>query len=103
MLTAYGTFHRRSRLSTIHPQNVPEDLRPLIPYAEFWGIADDLERERLVRAASSDALVNLVAVIRAHDNALDRWLAGPEAQSAQPSDEYVAFSAMRMAADFAQA
>jgi len=36
---------------------------------------------------------------RAVDTLVSTWLAGPEARSPQPSDEYVAFSAMRMAAD----
>jgi hypothetical protein len=33
------------------------------------------------------------------DDALDEWFAGPEADDPHPSDEYVAFSAMRMVAD----
>jgi hypothetical protein len=34
------------------------------------------------------------------DDQLDDWLAGDEAKSDSPSAEYIAFSAMRMAADF---
>jgi hypothetical protein len=85
----------------LDPMRVPATLRPLIPLAERFGVADDLVRERAIRAASSQERYDLVAAVRENDDALDSWLAGPEASGPNFSDEYVAFSAMRMAADYA--
>ncbi len=70
----------------------------MLPYAEFWGIADDWTREDLVKSAPPGARENLKQVVAAFDNAMDEWLAGPEADASDPSDEYIAYSAMRMAA-----
>jgi hypothetical protein len=77
---------------------VPANLWPLLPYAEFWGITDDWAREDLVGEAPNEVLVNLRAAIVKFDDDLDKWLAGPEADDNCPSTEYIAFSAMRMAA-----
>ncbi len=85
----------------LKPDNVPEPLRHLIPYAEFWGVGDDLIRDDLVRSAPREAIDDLKRVVEQHDDLLDEWLAGPEAEGPEYSAEYTAFSAMRMAADFA--
>ena len=37
--------------------------------------------------------------VDAHSDAFDEWLAGPEAEGPRLSPEYIAFSALRMAAD----
>ncbi len=81
-------------------KNVPAALHKYIPYAEIWGISDDLEREDLVNRAPDQAMAELKQVIQEIDSELDEWLAGHEADSACPSQEYIAFSAMRMAVDF---
>ena len=96
----YGSFYESSPRMTLRPSKVPAAVRALLPYAEFWGIADDYAREALVGKAPKAALKNLKQVLAAHAEALDAWLAGPEADQ-KPSKEYVAFSALRMAADFA--
>lgn len=36
----------------LDPNNVPADLRHLVPLAERWGIGDDVERDEYGRAAS---------------------------------------------------
>lgn len=84
----------------LDPSRVPYDLVPYIPYAALWGIADDLERERIVTQAPEEARADLMRTVQEIDDRLDEWLAGDEATSPSPSAEYVAFSAMRMAADF---
>ena len=96
----YGAFYHRSPKVHLDPSKVPERFWPLLPYAEFWGIADDLTREILVEEAPAAVQQNLKQVVAAFDSALDEWLAGPEANDPSPSDEYVAYSAMSMAADF---
>jgi hypothetical protein len=85
----------------LDPANVPPDLRHLIPLAERFGIIDDARRESLISATSPLEIASLKATIAAHDDTLDAWLAGPEADGQTFSEEYLAFSAMRMAADFA--
>jgi hypothetical protein len=75
----------------------------LLFFAERFGIADDWARNDLVRSTLRAELERLVQLVRDHDDALDAWLAGPEANGPEFSDEYIAFSAMRMAADYAGA
>jgi hypothetical protein len=101
MRRVYGPFFKRSGKVPLDKTRVPAALWPLLPYAEFWGVGDDWTREALVRDSSAEVRENLKAAIAAFDDALDQWLAGPDAHSTVPSREYIAFSAMRMAADFA--
>lgn len=96
----YGDFYALSPKANFDPADVPDELVPLIPYAAFWGLSDDLDRENLVNDASPEILENLKHIIRAHDDAFDTWLAGPLASKPPFSAAYIAFSAMRMAADF---
>jgi hypothetical protein len=94
----YGSFYDSNPRLPLDRRKVPEKFWPLLAYAEFWGIADDLMRENLVKQAPSDVQLNLKEAVAAFDSAMDEWLAGPEADDPNPTDEYVAFSAMRMAA-----
>jgi hypothetical protein len=96
----YGTFFDSVALLPLDQARVPEKLRRLIPYAAFWGRGDDRARESLVRKAPKEVQRNLKEVVAANDDLLDEWLSGSEASAPRPSLEYVAFSAMRMAADF---
>jgi hypothetical protein len=84
---------------TLLPNNVPEQLRCLIPLAERWGISDDILRLDAREKASADEIEYLKAAVRRFDDELDDWLASPEASSLTPTPEYLAFSSMRMAAD----
>ena len=81
-------------------KDVPAELQQLIPYAVIWGFSDDWTREDVLKRTPAPLKKNLRWVVHEFDDRLDAWLAGPEASSANPSDAYVAFSAMRMAADF---
>jgi hypothetical protein len=96
----YGDFYRAGQNVKLDRLRIPEDFWPIIHYAEFWGVADDLAREQLVQSAPAVVQQNLREVIVAFDSALDTWLAGPEADQLRPSPEYIAFSALRMAAFF---
>ncbi len=95
----HGLFAENRPVVHLDPKNVPEPLHAIIRYAELWGITDDLIREDVVRRAPKQAIDELRRVIEAYDDQLDEWLAGPEASDPTPSKEYLAFSAMRMAAD----
>jgi hypothetical protein len=85
----------------LNPAKVPLELRELIPLAEQYGITDDVDRERRVLSASPAEIAELKTAITRHEDELDAWLAGSEADKPTFSAEYLAFSAMRMAADFA--
>jgi len=100
MKDKYGSFYESSPKVQLDRVKVPEELWPLLPYAEFWGISDDSIRELLVQQAPQAVQENLKAVLSRFNPALDRWLAGEEADNPKPCREYVAYSAMRMAADF---
>jgi hypothetical protein len=100
MRRRYGTFYQYSPRVAIEPSRVPQSLQVLIPYAEFWGISDDCQRENLVSGAPPDIQQDLKAAVSLLEEELDTWLAGNEADDPRPSREYVAFSAMRIAADF---
>ncbi|MDP1562446.1 MAG: hypothetical protein Q8M16_13795 [Pirellulaceae bacterium] len=96
----YGEFASASGNVAFNESDVPEKLVTLIPYAKFWGLADDWAREQLATKAPEHVKTELKQMIARYDDVLDEWLAGDEAASANPSDAYVAFSAMRMCADF---
>ncbi len=100
MRMKYGAFLDSTQMLKLDPANVPPALVAYIPYAALWGIADDLEREQLVARAPAPAKTDLTQVIGRIDDLLDDWLADTNVVALHPSDEYVAFSAMRMAADF---
>ncbi|MBP7866269.1 MAG: hypothetical protein KA419_09990, partial [Acidobacteria bacterium] len=100
MRQKYGLVVENRQHIQLDPEKVPEGLRHLIPYAELWGVGDDIIRDDMVKRASPEIVEDLRRVIEIHEDLLDKWLAGPEAESSQPSVEYLAFSAMRMAADF---
>jgi hypothetical protein len=90
-------------LVLLDPQQVPEPCRVLLPLAEQWGVGDDYEREALVTAAATSELEVLVSALDAvPDEALYGWLAGPESQNPQPTQEYAAVTCLTMAADSAR-
>lgn len=99
LLDRYRLLGFEPHVPPLDHSRVPQPLQYLIPYAQIWGVADDTLRSVVLRQASREARSELKRVIAAADDLLDEWLAGPEADDADPSDEYVAFSAMRMAAD----
>jgi hypothetical protein len=85
---------------TLNPLNVPEGLRHLIPWAEKYGISDDIYRDEVVGSLDESEELELMDF---SDNywtmELNDWLAGPEADSTTPSDEYITFTCLTMAAD----
>lgn len=99
MREKYGLYADRAEPRTLDPENVPPMLRSLIPMAELWGISDDLIRADFIAGAPEAAKGELKASIERFDDSLDDWLAGPEAEGPDFSEEYIAFTCMRMAAD----
>ncbi|MBI2921689.1 MAG: hypothetical protein HYY18_11455 [Planctomycetes bacterium] len=69
----------------LDPSRVPSDLHPLIPYAEIWGISDDLIREDAFARTPPEALAQLKLVIKRFERPLLAWLAGSEADRRPPN------------------
>ena len=101
MRRVYGTFYDRRPTGHLDRSKVPSRYWPLLAYAEFWGVADDWMRDKLVSEAPPHVRQNLKQAVMPFDADLDEWLAGPEADGPTFSDEYIAYSAMRRAADYA--
>jgi hypothetical protein len=96
------SYYRQGELAPqnhLDPNCVPESLRSLIPLAEEWGISDDILRVDAVRRATPESIALLKTAVSEHEDPLDEWLAGPAANDPHPSQEYLAFTQMRMAAD----
>jgi hypothetical protein len=88
----------------LNPLQVPAALVALLPTAETWGVADDFEREALVKNANVSQLLKLVHVIdNVSDNDLFGWLSGDESFSENPTPEYLAITNLTMAIDSARA
>lgn len=102
MRRAYGQFFSRGGQIAFDHGSVPETLRPIAHYAEFWGLSDDYDRDRLVKSAAVEVKQDLVRVVNSRERMFNDWLAGPEASSPQTlSAAYIAFSNLRIAADYA--
>ena len=97
----YGEFFREGSNVPFDDQDVPMKLVSIIPYARFWGIADDYERDALANKAPKTIGDDLLAITQAHAQQLDEWLASPAAD--WNNEAYLAFSNMRMAADYISA
>ncbi|MFC7242097.1 hypothetical protein ACFQO7_06340 [Catellatospora aurea] len=80
------------------PTRVPENVRHLIPLVERWSVPEDGERSDLMEAATDAQLRELTDAVTESIDELDDWLCGDEAASPDPSDEYIAFSCLSMAA-----
>jgi hypothetical protein len=100
MRRKYGLNAENRPSIKLRPTRVPEPLWPLIPLAEKFGISDDLIREDFFAKTPKNELAELERTLAEYDDLIDEWLAGPEADGPTFSDEYVAFSAMRMGVDF---
>ena len=83
----------------LRADKIPVELRPLLPFAEFWGISDDTFRIELVKVAPLDIWRDFRETVERYEKALLAWLSGPEANG-PPSPEYIAFSAMLQAFDW---
>src|SRR5688572_16967812 len=83
--------------ASLETDDVPIHLRPLIPYARALGASDDSEWGHLIETLPTDLRRHLKILIATFNDQLDEWLAGPEADSTEWSDAYVAFSVLVMA------
>jgi len=99
MQQKYGLYAEMRPPVRLDPAKVPVALRHLVPLAEQFGVSDDLIRADVVAKTPRPSILAMREAVEAHASALDQWLAGPEADEPTLSDEYIAFSCLRMAAD----
>ena len=65
---------RATSAPTLDPQNVPADLRVLIPLAQEWGIGDDVERSTKVDGATPAQRAALRGAVAPHQTRITQWL-----------------------------
>lgn len=82
----------------LNPANVPNDLRPLIPLADRWGIGDDVDREAALARATKAEQQELRRAVEAHASKITEWLDTFGADETM-SDEAAAFMYMQLAVD----
>ncbi|MFI9836280.1 hypothetical protein ACIHFD_04555 [Nonomuraea sp. NPDC051941] len=97
----YGAFY--ARRVPLDEDHAPANLRALVPYAEIWGIGDDVDRDNLVESSPPEAREDLRELNETYWREFNDWLAGPEADAKSYSREYIAFSNLRMAAGYLRA
>jgi hypothetical protein len=54
--------------------NVPEDLRPLVPMVQEWGIGDDVDRGHKVEGATPEERQRLRQGLTPHQARITAWL-----------------------------
>lgn len=96
---AFGLTAENRPTIKLNPERVPDGLRVLIPYAEEWGIDDDLIRADVIRKASPEKLEALISTVSRYQDSINEWLAGPEAYRDEHTKEYYTFSALVTAFD----
>jgi hypothetical protein len=101
LASRYGAFY--ARRVTLDGGRVPAKLRALVPYAEVWGVSDDVDRDNLVESSPPEAREDLRELNKTYWREFDDWLAGPEADATPYSREYIAFSNLLIAADYLSA
>ena len=69
-----GYFERVTKaLAPIDPNVVPDDLKRLIPYAEKWGIPDDIVRRRHCSKASPEEAAAFKAALQDTHSLFEEW------------------------------
>jgi hypothetical protein len=79
----------------LNPEQVPADLRHLVPLAEQWGIGDDLDRNAKVESSTPAERGELRTAITPFHSRITMWL-DSFGQGAM-SDEAAAFMYMQLA------
>ncbi|MCA9041781.1 MAG: barstar family protein [Planctomycetaceae bacterium] len=99
LLGYYLEFANSVPIKNMDPDYVPSELREYIPYAELWGESDVAIRARLLAKAPILAIKELAAIGYEIEGKLSLWSASSEIDSSGTSKEFLAFSAMKMAAE----
>ena len=98
----YKLPHAEAKPPKLEPENIPVDCRVYIALAEKYGIIDDGYRIDVVSKLDNEEKTELAEFLSLYPESLDDWLCGPESKANNPSQEYITFTALIMAADYAQ-
>ena len=98
----YKLPHKEAEPPRLNLENVPIKLRQYISLAEKYGISDDGYRDEVVNGLDDKEKKELVVFLVACENELEEWLAGLSSYDEPSSTEYVTFSCLLMAADYAK-
>ena len=82
---------------TLDPSNVPRDLRDLIPFAEEWGIGDDVIRSDVEESATEQEKEQFRTALTGRTDRVTEWLDSFGTESM--SDEAGTFMFMLVALD----
>lgn len=83
------------RAQRLDSAKVPEDLRPLVPLAERWGIGDDMDRNAKVDRVTPEERTELQTALEPLNSRITQWL-NSFGQGAM-TDEAAAFMYMQLA------
>jgi hypothetical protein len=81
----------------LDPNKVPAELRDLIPYAEQWGIGDDIIRSDVQAKATDSEKQALQAALKGRSARITAWL--DEQGTDGMSEESAAFMYMQLGLD----
>lgn len=97
MQKKYGLFAENKPKIKLDKQKVPKELQKLIPYAEKWGIGDDIIRADFEEKASEPDKLRLKNALKGHVKKANEWL--DTFKNKKMTDEASAFMYMLSAAD----
>jgi hypothetical protein len=98
MQKKYGLYAENRPEIKINPENVPENLRDLIPFAETWGIGDDIIRMDFKEKTPEAEKLKLRDALRGRTGEVQDWL-DSFGRSQPMSDEAAHFMYMLEALD----
>jgi hypothetical protein len=87
----------------LNTDKIPKSLHYLIEVAEKFRYDENADVHKKIEMATDEELIELVKSINCDgDDSLCEWLSGPESYSYRPTDEYLAFSDLLDAYDYAK-
>jgi hypothetical protein len=69
-----GSSHASEAVPRLDPAKVPADLRDLVPFAQHWGIGDDVARSERVQKATAAERSELHATFGPRQARITAWL-----------------------------
>ncbi len=97
MQKKYGLYAENRPEIKLDKQKIPKDLHNLIPYAEKWGIRDDIIRADFEKKSSESDKAKLKNALKGHIKKTNEWL--DTFNKKKMSNEASAFMYMLLAAD----
>ena len=69
-----GTSHAAEAVPQLDPAKVPPELRDLVPFAQRWGIGDDVARSERIQKATDTERSELRAAFGPRQARITAWL-----------------------------